>query len=190
MLYVQLWSWATLLKQDKAVAILRGWRDGGKAEAAVECSVGERLGVSPITTSPGPSSRSLQCQRARPLEMGRKGRSLELSRSLPGRDRPSLFLGEILRTIFCGRCHLVHIENRKQASRPGWRAPDCDLRPRDIRSLVLDTRLYNSQPLGGDELSTALCPGSPAAGARRLSRATEGPARPGRHSCCGELHRQ
>lgn len=95
MLYVQLWSWATLLKQDKAVAILRGWMAERKAETAVECSVGEKLGVSPITTSPGPTFRSLQCQRASVpaclcacvrglLEMGRKA-SPWSSRSLPSR---------------------------------------------------------------------------------------------------------
>lgn len=51
MLYIQPYSWGALLKEDMAVAILRGWRAEGKAEAAVECSVGEKLGFAPITTS-------------------------------------------------------------------------------------------------------------------------------------------
>lgn len=50
MLYTQLLSRGALLKRDMAVAILpdlRAWRGSrGQANAAVECSVGEKVGDS------------------------------------------------------------------------------------------------------------------------------------------------
>lgn len=64
MLYTQPEPWATLLKQDMAAAILRGWRAEGKAEAAVECSLLEKSwGLRQSRRHHARSSRSLQCQR-------------------------------------------------------------------------------------------------------------------------------
>lgn len=45
MLYVQLYPWATLLKEGKAVAILRAAGGSkGKAETAVECQCWRKVG--------------------------------------------------------------------------------------------------------------------------------------------------
>lgn len=102
MLYVQLYPWATLLKEGKAVAILRAAGGSkGKAETAVECQCWRKVGgfANHDVTRPVCSFlASPACLWLWILEMGRKGRSWNSKE-----PRPTISVFErILRTIVRG----------------------------------------------------------------------------------------